>query len=85
MSAMSVMSAEIQEQSDAIAATLHSLQPSRSELCEFFDDARSVLFMARGTSDNVADPNRPSTTRLAHTLNTSDIVAERTREGGVGV
>ena len=55
MSGTSVMSAEIQEQADAIAATLRSLQPSRSELCAFFDGTRSVLFMARGTSDNVAD------------------------------
>ena len=52
---MSIMSAEINEQADAIAATLSALAPSRADVQKLFAGASGVLFMARGTSDNVAD------------------------------
>ena len=52
---MSIMSAEINEQADAIAATLNALAPARADVQKLFAGANGVLFMARGTSDNVAD------------------------------
>ena len=55
MSSASIMSSEIAEQADAIDATLARLSQSRSAVQNFFAGAQSVLFMARGTSDNVAD------------------------------
>ena len=52
---MSIMSSEINEQADAIEATLEHLQNSREKIENIFHGATSVLLMARGTSDNVAD------------------------------
>lgn len=52
---MSIMSSEINEQADAISATLANLRNSRLEVEQLFSGAQSVLFMARGTSDHVAD------------------------------
>ncbi|MBM3704106.1 MAG: SIS domain-containing protein [Actinobacteria bacterium] len=52
---MSIMSSEINEQADALSATLAALERSRLEVEQLFNGAQSVLFMARGTSDHVAD------------------------------
>lgn len=52
---MSIMSSEINEQADAIASTLAGLHDSREEIRRLFDGTHGVLFMARGTSDHVAD------------------------------
>ena len=52
---MTIMGSEINEQADAIEATLTALAPSRSEVAKLFNGATAVLFMARGTSDHVAD------------------------------
>ena len=52
---MSIMSSEINEQADAISATLNGLHPLRQQIQQLFTGAQSVLFMARGTSDHVAD------------------------------
>jgi glucosamine--fructose-6-phosphate aminotransferase (isomerizing) len=52
---MSIMSSEINEQADALSATLAALERSRLEVQQLFSGAQSVLFMARGTSDHVAD------------------------------
>ena len=52
---MSIMSSEINEQADALSATLAALERSRVEVQQLFNGAQSVLFMARGTSDHVAD------------------------------
>jgi glucosamine--fructose-6-phosphate aminotransferase (isomerizing) len=52
---MTIMSSEINEQADAIAATLDAISLSRAEVAKLFSGATAVLFMARGTSDHVAD------------------------------
>jgi glucosamine--fructose-6-phosphate aminotransferase (isomerizing) len=52
---MTVMSSEINEQADAIEATLDGLISSRPSLQELATGIHGVLFMARGTSDHVAD------------------------------
>lgn len=52
---MSIMGSEINEQADAIEATLAHLQSSREQVEDLFSGASAVLLMARGTSDNVAD------------------------------
>lgn len=52
----SVMLREINEQPDAVAATIAQCLERRSELRDLFSrDFRSALFIARGTSDSVAD------------------------------
>lgn len=52
---MSIMNSEIHEQADAITATLDGLASSRAAVQELFAGQSAVLFMARGTSDHVAD------------------------------
>lgn len=52
---MSIMGSEINEQADAISATLSGLRQSRDEIAKLFHGAQGALFMARGTSDHVAD------------------------------
>lgn len=49
------MSSEINQQAVAIERTLHELTTARADVHKLFQGASSVLFMARGTSDNVAD------------------------------
>lgn len=46
------MAREIAEQPEAVAATLDALRPVRSELSRLAERARTVLFVARGSSDN---------------------------------
>lgn len=48
------MAREIAEQPEALARTLDSLRPLRSDLQALAGNARSVLFVARGSSDNAA-------------------------------
>ena len=52
---MSIMSSEINQQAIAIETTLSELSSARADVQKLFQGASSVLFMARGTSDNVAD------------------------------
>lgn len=52
---MTIMGLEINEQADAIAATLNGLTDARGDVQRIFEGATGALFMARGTSDNVAD------------------------------
>lgn len=52
---MTIMSSEINEQATAIEATLAGLTSSRAPLQELAAGVHGVLFMARGTSDHVAD------------------------------
>ena len=52
---MSIMNEEINAQPEALEATLHSLASTRAQVREIFSGVSSVLFMARGTSDHVAD------------------------------
>ena len=49
------MSSEINQQAIAIETTLSELSSARADVQKLFQGASSVLFMARGTSDNVAD------------------------------
>jgi glucosamine--fructose-6-phosphate aminotransferase (isomerizing) len=51
---MTRMRAEIGEQPAALRATLSQLLPRTSEIAAVGEDARHVLFIARGTSDNAA-------------------------------
>ena len=55
MAVATIMSAEINEQADAISATLAGLSSSHAQVRDIFAGVHSVLFMARGTSDSVAD------------------------------
>lgn len=48
------MRAEIEEQPEALRATLDSLLPRVAEVAALAWDTRQVLFIARGTSDNAA-------------------------------
>jgi glucosamine--fructose-6-phosphate aminotransferase (isomerizing) len=48
------MLAEIEQQPDALRATLDALLPRVGEAAELARDTRQVLFIARGTSDNAA-------------------------------
>jgi glutamine---fructose-6-phosphate transaminase (isomerizing) len=48
------MASEIAEQPDALARTLQSLRPQRPALRALAEDRPSVLFVARGSSDNAA-------------------------------
>lgn len=48
------MAREIAEQPDALARTIESLRPLRSDLRSLADQRRAVLFVARGSSDNAA-------------------------------
>ena len=68
---MSIMSSEINEQADAISATLTGLRESRDAIAQLFAGAQGVLFMARGTSDHVADYGQYLLTTHAGILATS--------------
>src|SRR5271156_3190067 len=48
------MRAEIEQQPDALRATLEALLPRVGEAAALARDTRQVLFIARGTSDNAA-------------------------------
>ena len=50
----SIMSTEIREQPEAVARTLERLLPLRAALRSLAQGRRSVLFIARGSSDNAA-------------------------------
>lgn len=50
----SVMRSEIAEQPEALRRTLGELLPLRSKIAELGQNARQVLFIARGSSDNAA-------------------------------
>ncbi len=52
------MAAEIAEQPDAVGRTVDALWPLRGALAELGADARHVLFLARGSSDNAATYGR---------------------------
>lgn len=49
-----VMAAEIAQQPEALARTLDSLGPLRADVRALANGCRSVLFIARGSSDNAA-------------------------------
>jgi glucosamine--fructose-6-phosphate aminotransferase (isomerizing) len=55
---MTIMAAEIAQQPEAVAHTLDALRPARAELARLGADARHVLFLARGSSDNAATYGR---------------------------
>jgi glutamine---fructose-6-phosphate transaminase (isomerizing) len=55
---MTIMAAEIAEQPEAVARTLDALRPARTELARLGANARQVLFLARGSSDNAATYGR---------------------------
>ena len=48
------MRAEIEQQPDALRATLDALLPRVNEAAALARNTRQVLFIARGTSDNAA-------------------------------
>ena len=50
----SLMFQEIAQQPEALRATIDALLPRRDEVAQLAADARHVLFIARGTSDNAA-------------------------------
>jgi glucosamine--fructose-6-phosphate aminotransferase (isomerizing) len=50
----SLMRLEIGQQPEALRATIDALLPRRAEVAALAAQARSVLFIARGTSDNAA-------------------------------
>lgn len=50
----SLMRQEIEQQPAALSATIDALLPRREEVARLAADARNVLFIARGTSDNAA-------------------------------
>ena len=50
----SLMRAEIEQQPAALRATIEALLPRRDEVAALAADTRTVLFIARGTSDNAA-------------------------------
>ena len=50
----SLMRQEIGQQPEALRATIDALLPRRREVAEVAADTRTVLFVARGTSDNAA-------------------------------
>ena len=50
----SLMRQEIGQQPEALRATIDALLPRRGEVAEVAADTRTVLFVARGTSDNAA-------------------------------
>jgi glutamine---fructose-6-phosphate transaminase (isomerizing) len=55
---MTIMAAEIAQQPEAVARTLDALRPARAELARLGANARHVLFLARGSSDNAATYGR---------------------------
>jgi N-acetylglucosamine-6-phosphate deacetylase len=55
---VTIMAAEIAEQPEAVARTLDALRPARAELARLGANARHVLFLARGSSDNAATYGR---------------------------
>jgi glutamine---fructose-6-phosphate transaminase (isomerizing) len=50
----SLMRQEIEQQPEALRATIDALLPRRNEVTRLAADTRAVLFIARGTSDNAA-------------------------------
>jgi glutamine---fructose-6-phosphate transaminase (isomerizing) len=50
----SLMHQEIEQQPEALRATIESLLPRRDEVAALASGTRTVLFIARGTSDNAA-------------------------------
>jgi glutamine---fructose-6-phosphate transaminase (isomerizing) len=58
VTATSTMAAEIAEQPEAVARTLHALRPLRGELRRLAAGTRLVTFIARGSSDNAATYGR---------------------------
>ena len=52
--APSLMRQEIEQQPDALTATIEALLPRRDEVAALAAATRTVLFIARGTSDNAA-------------------------------
>ena len=51
---VTTMAREIAEQPEALARTLEALRPLRPALHHLSAERRSVLFVARGSSDNAA-------------------------------
>ncbi len=54
MVALSLMRQEIAQQPEALRATISALLPRRDEVSRLAADTKTVLFIARGTSDNAA-------------------------------